>query len=102
MLPSRVVFGVEADVSFPNTIAGPTAVSGAQGTSTLREAVLTSGSVRARLGYAPGAWLFYATGGLAWTYDRSTLAPVAAADLVALDHVLFGDLLAGVVVSLGT
>ena len=65
MLPSRVVLGVEADVSIPNTIAGSTAVPGAQGPSTLKEAVQNSGSVRARLGYAPGAWLFYATGGLA-------------------------------------
>lgn len=80
MLPSRVVLGVEADVSIPNTIAGSTAVPGAQGPSTLKEAVQNSGSVRARLGYAPGAWLFYATGGLAWTYNRSTLASVAATD----------------------
>ncbi|MBN8993004.1 MAG: porin family protein [Rhizobiales bacterium] len=69
-----------ADVSFPNTIMGSAAVPGAPDSSTLKEAVQASGSVRARLGYAPGAWLFYATGGPAWTYNRSTLASVAAAD----------------------
>lgn len=71
MMPSRMVLGVEADVSFPNTIAGSVALAHAP--STFNEAVLASGSLRARLGYAPGAWLIYATGGLAWTYDRSML-----------------------------
>ena len=80
MLPLRVVLGVEADVSFPNTIAGSAALAAVQAPSTFKEAVQASGSVRARLGYAPGAWLFYATGGLAWTYDRSTLAPLAGVD----------------------
>ena len=90
VLPSRAVLGVEADVSFPNTIAGSTAVPGAQGPSTLKEAVQTSGSVRARLGYAPGDWLFYATGGLAWTYNRSTLAAVGAADGETHDLTRYG------------
>jgi high affinity Mn2+ porin len=35
--------------------------------------VLASGTVRGRSGYAPGGWLFYATGGFAWTYDRLSL-----------------------------
>ncbi|MBR1208155.1 MULTISPECIES: carbohydrate porin [unclassified Bradyrhizobium] len=90
MFPSRVVLGVEADVSFPNTIAGSAVVPGSQGPSTFREAVQASGSVRARLGYAPGAWLFYATGGLAWTYDRSTLAPGVGADGEAQDLTRLG------------
>jgi high affinity Mn2+ porin len=32
-----------------------------------------SGTVRARFGYAPGNWLFYATGGFAWTYNSQDL-----------------------------
>lgn len=80
MLPSRVVLGVEADMSFPNTISGSSALAAVQSPLTFKEAVQTSGSVRARLGYAPGAWLFYATGGLAWTYNQSTFAPLAATD----------------------
>lgn len=48
MLQSRVVLGVEADVTFRNTIAGFTAVPGAQRPSTLKEAVQTFGTVRAR------------------------------------------------------
>ena len=35
--------------------------------------MLSSGTVRGRIGYAPGSWLFYATGGFAWTYDQLTL-----------------------------
>jgi high affinity Mn2+ porin len=35
--------------------------------------VLSSGTLRGRIGYAPGRWLFYATGGFAWSYDRLTL-----------------------------
>ena len=33
--------------------------------------MLASGTLRGRIGYAPGHWLFYATGGLAWSYDQS-------------------------------
>ena len=38
-----------------------------------------------RIGYAPGNWLFYATGGFAWTYDQLTLTQLATGnDRVAL------------------
>ena len=37
------------------------------------ETVLASGTVRGRIGYAPGHWLFYATGGFAWTYNQQSL-----------------------------
>jgi high affinity Mn2+ porin len=33
--------------------------------------------VRGRIGYAPGSWLFYATGGFAWAYDQLTLTQLA-------------------------
>jgi high affinity Mn2+ porin len=77
MLPSRVVVGLEADVTFPNTISGGAVVSGP---AMLKEAVLTSGTLRARIGYAPRSWLFYATGGFAWSRDQSTLGPLDGAD----------------------
>ena len=38
-----------------------------------------SGTVRGRIGYAPGSRLFYATGGFAWTYNRLTLTHSAPA-----------------------
>ena len=41
------------------------------GAETFGENVLASGTVRGRIGYAPGSWLLYATGGFAWTYNHS-------------------------------
>ncbi|KPF95022.1 porin [Rhodopseudomonas sp. AAP120] len=78
MLPSRMVVGLEADISFPNTVSGIATTTGVQGSQTLTQTVLTSGTLRARVGYAPGSWLFYATGGLAWSYDEAQLGPVDA------------------------
>jgi len=40
--------------------------------------VLTSGTVRGRIGYAPGSWLFYTTGGFAWTYNQLSLTQLAS------------------------
>ena len=70
MTPSRWLFGVEADVSFPNTIAGTsTFTSASTGTASYAEQVEFSGTLRGRVGYAPNLgtthWLFYATGGFA-------------------------------------
>lgn len=73
MLPSRLVFGIEGDMTFPNTISGSAPFTGTGGLATFSETVLTSGTLRARIGYAPGAWLFYATGGFAWSYNQTTI-----------------------------
>ena len=43
------------------------------GAENFSEAMLSSGTIRGRIGYAPGSWLFYATGGFAWTYNQQTL-----------------------------
>ena len=47
------------------------------GVESYSETVLSSGTVRGRIGYAPGNWLLYATGGFAWTYDQLTLTQLA-------------------------
>ncbi len=86
MLPNRMVVGAEADASFPawpnlagisiggtSTFTAPTL-----GAESYSETVLSSGTVRGRIGYAPGNWLFYATGGFAWTYDQLTLTQLAS------------------------
>ena len=78
MLANRFVAGAEVDASFPSfpnqagiSIGGTSNLtSPTLGAETLSETVLASGTVRGRIGYAPGNWLFYATGGFAWTYDR--------------------------------
>jgi high affinity Mn2+ porin len=80
-LPNRLVIGAEVDASFPSfqnlagiSIGGTSNLTSATlGAETFSETVLASGSVRGRIGYAPESWLFYATGGFAWTYDRLTL-----------------------------
>jgi high affinity Mn2+ porin len=85
MLPNRVVVGAEADVSFPSfpnsagiSIGGTSTLSPASVASgSYSETVLSFGTVRGRIGYAPGSWLFYATGGFAWTYDQLSLTLLA-------------------------
>jgi high affinity Mn2+ porin len=82
VLPSRWLFGVEADVSFPSTITGTSTLSSAaSGTASYAETVEFSGTLRGRVGYAPnlGAthWLLYATGGFAWSYDQFTRTQIA-------------------------
>ena len=86
ILPNRVVIGAEADVSFPSFPGSSTGL-GIGGASTLTspptgaqsysENILAFGTVRGRIGYAPGNWLFYATGGFAWTYDQLSLTQTA-------------------------
>jgi high affinity Mn2+ porin len=73
MLPSRVVVGAEADISFPSLLAGSATFSSPpSGTASYQDQVEFSGTLRGRIGYAPGNWLFYATGGLAYSYDQLT------------------------------
>ena len=86
MLPNRVVIGAEVDASFPSyqNLAGISIggisnfTSPTLGAVSYNETVLSSGTVRGRIGYAPGSWLFYATGGFAWTYDQLTLTQLAS------------------------
>jgi high affinity Mn2+ porin len=89
MLPSRWVLGIEADVSFPSfseptphLISGMSTLSSASiGLASYAEQVEFSGTLRGRIGYAPilgtSHWLFYATGGLAWSFDQFTRTQLA-------------------------
>ena len=86
LLPNRVLIGAEVDASFPSfrnaagfSIGGTsTLTSPTLSAENYSETVLSSGTVRGRVGYAPGNWLFYATGGFAWTYDQLTLTQLAS------------------------
>jgi high affinity Mn2+ porin len=84
LLPNRIVIGAEIDASFPSfrnkggvSIGGNSVLSSRFGIETYQETMLSSGTVRGRLGYSPRDWLFYATGGFAWTYDHLTLTQLA-------------------------
>ena len=80
-MPSRVLLGVEADVSFPEffengLIAG---LGTAEGTA-VTDQVDYVATLRGRLGYAVGHWLIYATGGFAWSQARFGETPGLLAD----------------------
>ena len=78
MLPSRVVLGVETDVSFPSVLGASQAIASPLiGQAIYRDQVEMSGTVRGRVGYAPGHWLFYATGGFAYSFDEFSRTQVA-------------------------
>ena len=74
-LPSRLVLGAEADITFPNFLTDgiisqrPTARSG------LETQIEDLGTVRARVGYAFGKFLVYGTGGFAWSQGQFTESP---------------------------
>ena len=64
MLANRIVVGAEADVSFaafPNPTTGLSigGTSALPGGASFSENVFFSGTLRGRIGYAPGNWLFY-------------------------------------------
>src|ERR1700730_13348868 len=78
MLPSRLVLGVEADVSFPSNVGATQVMSSAStGLASYGEIEQFSGTVRGRIGYAPGDWLVYATGGFAWSFDQFTRTQIS-------------------------
>ena len=91
MLPNQFLIGAEVDASFPSWPTLPTGVnpfgvsvggsssftSPTLGPVSFAESVRASGTVRGRIGYAPGNWLFYGTGGFAWTYDQQSLTQVS-------------------------
>jgi high affinity Mn2+ porin len=80
MFASRLLIGIEADASFPSNIHGIQTISSTlTGQATYEEMVQWSNTVRGRIGYAPGHWLVYATGGLAWTYDQFTRTQIVGA-----------------------
>jgi len=77
---SRHVLGIEGDIWFPNTLSGKqTFTTLAVGSATYSETVQFSGTLRARLGYAAANWLFYLTGGFAWSFDQFARTQVSGA-----------------------
>src|SRR5260370_42355487 len=65
-LPSGMLLGVEADISFPNYLTSNSVVSSlATARSDVTEQWDYVGTARGRVGYVAGPWLVYATGGRA-------------------------------------
>ena len=70
-LPSRLTFGLEADMTFPNYQESNSVIATlGLPTATATELIDYVGTVRARVGYAQGRWLPYVTGGLAYAGER--------------------------------
>jgi opacity protein-like surface antigen len=80
VLPGPYLFGLEADISgtdisstvLTNPPGDPSAVA------QWNDKVNVFGTARARLGYIAGPWLFYATGGFGWAYDKFTRTQLTA------------------------
>jgi high affinity Mn2+ porin len=85
VLPNKVLIGGVVDLSapaFPNLsgfgIGGAANfISPALGAATYTDNLLMFGTVRGRIGYAPGNWLLYATGGFAWSRDQLSLTQLS-------------------------
>jgi outer membrane immunogenic protein len=73
---AAVVGGVELDVSATGIKGNSATVTFTSGNQTVSETagndVKLLGSARGRLGWAPGSWLLYGTGGLAWEQLEQT------------------------------
>jgi high affinity Mn2+ porin len=75
-LNSGLLLGVEGDISFPNYLPSNHVVSSTTtALSSAEERWDYVASLRARLGYTTGAFLFYATGGAAFAGERFLSTP---------------------------
>jgi high affinity Mn2+ porin len=70
LLTSRLLVGVEGDISFPNYLDDGIVASRTTPLSAVTEKVDFVSTMRGRAGYAFDHLLFYATGGLAWSQAR--------------------------------
>src|SRR5271170_187740 len=82
VLPSRLLLGLEADISFPNFFEdGTIFTAGTAAGTTVTDQIDYIATLRGRLGYAFDHWLIYGTGGLAWSQARFGETPgVASAE----------------------
>jgi len=80
-LRSGLLFGVEADITFPNYLTSNSVVSLlATPQSDVTEQWDYVATARGRVGYASGPWLAYATGGLAFAGERFLNSPANGSD----------------------
>ena len=76
VLPSRVLLGLETDLTFANYLDSNPIVAGVPtARSNVSEQVDYTGTVRARLGYVADPWMIYATGGFAFAGTRALNDP---------------------------
>jgi len=91
VLPSRLLLGVEADMSFPNYLsADDLAWFRTTPDTDIAEKIEFMSTVRGRLGYALDHWMVYATGGFAWSLGRFLQRPGAVDDIDKALHLHTG------------
>jgi high affinity Mn2+ porin len=73
LLPSRLLLGVEGDITFPYFLNDGTVTSRETPHSLVTEKLDFVSTLRGRVGYAFDHWLVYATGGFAWSLARFPL-----------------------------
>jgi high affinity Mn2+ porin len=82
VLPSQILFGIEADFTFPNYLAADdVAWSRTTQQSDIAEKIDYIGTIRGRLGYVFHHWMIYATGGFAYSQGRFLQNPGIADDV---------------------
>src|SRR5437764_1034518 len=82
LLPSRVLLGVEADMSFPNSLSADDVIWFRTTTQTdIAEKLDYMATLRGRIGYAFPRWMIYATGGPALAQGRFQQTPGATDDV---------------------
>ena len=69
-LSPLLLVGIEGDVSFPNYLDDGIIASRSTPNSSVTEKLDFVSTLRVRTGYTSDHWLFYATGGLAWSLGR--------------------------------
>ena len=78
LLKPRLLVGIEADISFPNYLDDGIVASRSTRAGAVTEKLDFISTVRGRAGYTFDHWLFYATGGLAWSQARFLEDPGSA------------------------
>jgi high affinity Mn2+ porin len=86
-LPSGLLLGVEADLTFPNYLPSNSITSRlVSPRSDLFEEWDYFGTARGRIGYTSGPWLAYVTGGLAYAGERFINMPAVGSDEKHIGH----------------
>jgi len=91
LLPSRVLLGIEADMSFPNFLAADNVIWFRTTTETdTAEQLDFMGTLRGRVGYAFPRWMLYATAGPALAQGRFLQTPGVIEDIDKVLRTHFG------------
>src|SRR5258705_13525343 len=86
-LPSGLLLGVEADLTFPNYLPSNSITSRlVSPRSDVLEEWDYFGTARGRIGYTSGPWLAYVTGGLAYAGERFINMPAVGNDEKHIGH----------------